>query len=192
MTGIIILAAGQSSRLGTPKQNLVYQGKTLLQHAVSAAIYSTCRPVIVVLGANSEAILPQIEGHDVQIVYNANWEQGMATSIQTSITELQKTPGISGAIVMLCDQPFVNHELLNNILQKQTETGKGIIASAYNNTIGVPVLFGQKYFAHLLALKGHEGAKKLLAVYTDDIAVVNFAQGAIDIDTITDYEDLVG
>lgn len=192
MTGIIILAAGESKRLGKPKQNLMYNGKTLLQHAVSAAICSACSPIIVVLGANSESVLPEIEGHAVQLVHNPDWQQGMSTSIHLGINLLQKTEGIDSAIIMLCDQPFADDKLINHIVQTHSGSGKGIVACAYNNTLGVPVLFDQKYFAHLLQLQGHEGAKKLLGVYTDDIAVVDFAQGAVDIDTMEDYEGLVG
>lgn len=192
MTGIIILAAGQSSRMGKPKQNLMYHGKTLLQHAVSAAICSECRPVIVVLGANSESIVPEIEGHDIQLIQNPEWAQGMSTSIVKAITQLQIIEAIDSVIIMLCDQPFVNEELIDQIIKKQTETGKGIVASSYNDTLGVPVFFIKKYFVDLLNLKGHDGAKQLLSVYTDDIASVNFSQGEIDIDTPKDYDRLIG
>jgi molybdenum cofactor cytidylyltransferase len=192
MTGIIILAAGSSSRLGRPKQNLIYKGKTLLQHTVLVAINSPCRPIIVVLGAYSETIHHQIDGEDIHIIYNPEWEQGMSGSIKQGINQLQATPQITGAIILLCDQPFVNHHLLSQMLQKQTETRKGIVACAYNNTLGVPVWFHQNYFAALVLLQGNEGAKKLLSIYADDIAVVDFPQGAIDIDTADDYEGLMG
>ncbi|RKR84831.1 molybdenum cofactor cytidylyltransferase [Mucilaginibacter gracilis] len=191
-TGIIILAAGSSSRLGEPKQNLIYQGKTLLQHAVSAAIASACRPVIVVLGANAQTIQSQIANQAIQIIHNPNWQQGMASSINAGISHLQKTPNIQGAVIMLCDQPFANHTLINQLLQAHTQSGKGIVASLYNNTQGVPAFFHQKYFHHLLALQGHQGAKKLLTAYADDIATVPFDKGAIDIDTMADYEGLLG
>lgn len=192
MTGVVILAAGSSSRLGTPKQILMYKGQTLLQHAVSAANNSGCKPIVLVLGANSEAILMQAQDSHVSIIHNADWQQGMSTSIHLGITELQKTPGIDSAIIMLCDQPFVDDVLLNNILQKYQKSHKGIIACTYNNTLGVPVLFEKKYFDQLLLLKGNDGAKKLLSAYADDIAVVDFVKGAVDIDTIGDYEGLVG
>lgn len=190
MTGLIILAAGSSSRLGTPKQNLIYKGKTLLQHALSAANNSGCKPVVLVLGANKEAILPQMGDSPITIVYNTDWQQGMSTSIHIGIAELQKTPGIDSVIIMLCDQPFVDGSLIKSMLQKQKESRKGIIVCAYNNTLGVPVLFAGKYFAELLLLKGNDGAKKLLSIFTDDIAVIDFAKGAVDIDTIGDYEGL--
>jgi molybdenum cofactor cytidylyltransferase len=190
MTGIVLLAAGSSSRLGRPKQNLVFKGKTLVQHALDAAINSGCSPVVVVLGANKETIEPTIGDKPVTVIHNPDWQQGMATSVKAGITQLQKTPDISTAIIMLCDQPFVDALLLQQLLQTQLQTGKGIIACAYRDTLGVPVLFHQEYFAALLDLTGDQGAKKLLAMYPNDVASVDFPKGGVDIDTIADYEGL--
>jgi molybdenum cofactor cytidylyltransferase len=192
MTSIIILAAGESSRLGKPKQNLLYQGKTLLQHTLTTAVNSGCQPIILVLGANNESIVSLIDETRVKIVYNADWQEGMSSSIRIGITELQKTNYTDSAIIMLCDQPFVDAALIDKIQHQHSQTQKGIIACAYNNTLGVPVLFAQKYFAELLLLKGNEGAKKLLGIYADDISSVDFPKGAVDIDTMEDYESLVG
>jgi molybdenum cofactor cytidylyltransferase len=192
MTGLIILAAGESSRLGKPKQNLVYRGKTLLQHAIAAGICSACTPVIVVLGAYADEILPEIEGHAITIVNNPDWQHGMSTSIKSGIAELQKTDGIDSAIIMLSDQPFADEALLTQLISQHQRSKKGIIACEYNNTLGVPVLFQQKYFAALLKLNGHDGAKKILGLYADDVGSVPFPKGAVDIDTVEDYEGLVG
>ncbi|EHQ29163.1 nucleotidyltransferase family protein [Mucilaginibacter paludis] len=192
MTGLVILAAGQSSRLGQPKQNLLYKGKTLLQHALVAATGSGCQPIVLVLGAHTAAIEPGIEGHAIQVIHNADWPEGMASSIRAGIIQLQQNPEVDSALMMLCDQPFANAQLLTSLLNKRQETGKGIIACTYNGTAGVPVLFDRQYFTELLSLKGHEGAKKLLARYADDTTLVDFAHGGVDIDTMEDYEGLVG
>jgi molybdenum cofactor cytidylyltransferase len=189
MTGIIILAAGSSSRLGKPKQNLVYKGQTLLQRAIATAATSVCRPVIVVLGANEEMIKPTIESDSVNIIHNPEWQEGMASSIGAGIKALQKIEPEAGAVIlMLCDQPFVGAALLHQLVQKKSD--KGIVASGYNETIGAPVLFGAVYFDELLLLKGQEGAKKLLLKYPDDVIAVPFPLGGIDIDTMEDYEKL--
>ena len=89
MTGIIILAAGSSSRLGTPKQNLGYQGQTLLQRAIETALASVCRPILVVLGANETVIKPTIELMPGNIIYNSDWHEGMASSIRLGVTEIK-------------------------------------------------------------------------------------------------------
>src|ERR1700677_4094891 len=116
MPGIIILAAGSSSRLGRPKQNLVYKGQTLLQRAINAAIASVCKPVIVVLGANDEVIRPSIDGSNVTIIQNPDWLEGMASSIRAGINELKKNePKTTCVILMLANQPFVNPQILNQL-----------------------------------------------------------------------------
>ena len=79
MTAAIILAAGESSRLGQPKQNLLFNGQTLLQRAVDSAQRSKCKPVIVVLGANADAIMPPAK---TTLLYNKDWKEGMASSIE--------------------------------------------------------------------------------------------------------------
>ncbi len=189
MTAIIILAAGSSSRLGKPKQNLVYEGKTLLQRAIKAGLDSTCNTVMVVLGANLDSIKPTIINSGAHIIYNADWEEGMASSIRAGISKIQRLePKTTAVILMLCDQPFVDASLLDQLVQKKSL--KGIVASSYNGVIGAPVLFDAAYFDELLLLKGQEGAKKLLLKYPDDIDTVSFPLGSIDIDTTEDYEKL--
>lgn len=189
MTGVIILAAGSSSRLGQPKQNLIYQGQTLLQKTIETAIAAGCSPVMVVLGANAEVISPTIKNLPATIIHNPAWQQGMASSISLGIARLQKTaPQVTSVILMLADQPFVNPQLISELIKAQTQ--KGIVACAYNGTTGAPVLFNKIYFNELLLLKGHEGAKKLLSKYAGDVFTIPFALGSIDIDTAEDYEGL--
>jgi len=188
MTALIILAAGGSSRLGQPKQNLLFNGQTLLQHAVLSGKRSKCEPIVVVLGANAEKIKP-ISG--TIILYNKDWEEGMASSIRTAIKEIQQDLSVDEVIIMLCDQPFVSAALLDNLIDKQIETDKPIVACAYKNTIGVPVLFKRMLFAELLSLQGQEGAKKILKDHNSSTAVIAFEQGSIDIDTPEDYKQLL-
>jgi len=187
MTGVIILAAGSSSRLGLPKQNLIYKGQTLLQRAIEAALATAYRPVITVLGANADVITPTISKKPARIIYNQDWEEGMASSIRLGISVMQKfNPETDAVILMLCDQPFVTTIVLNQL--NHVKSGKGIVASAYNETIGAPVLFDKIYFDELHSLKGHEGAKKLLLKYPDDVIAIPFPLGSID--TVEDYDRL--
>ncbi|MGF7039494.1 nucleotidyltransferase family protein [Mucilaginibacter lappiensis] len=192
MTGLIILAAGASSRLGTPKQNLIYQGQTLLQRAIHTALTSACcEKIVVVLGANEGVIRPNISDHQIHITYNPNWQEGIASSIRLGITELQKLePNIKAAILMLCDQPFVDPLLIYQLTERKAENNNGIVACAYKDTLGVPALFDASYFPQLLMLQGKEGAKKLIKAFSHDVLPVAFPLGAIDIDTMDDYEGL--
>ncbi|MEX2514467.1 MAG: nucleotidyltransferase family protein [Cyclobacteriaceae bacterium] len=190
-TGIIILSAGKSSRLGQPKQLLAFKGKSLIETAVDAALNSNCGPVWVVTGAFQESILPLFCKKPVQIIKNPHWEQGMGTSIAMGIGALVNAGGAEQAIIMLADQPFVDAELLKGMLQAQEKSKKPIIAASYQNrTLGVPALFEQKYFDQLMALKGKEGAKKIIQRHLEQVETISFDRGNIDIDTLSDYEAL--
>lgn len=192
MTGLIILAAGASTRLGKPKQKIIFNGKSLLQRAVETAVNSDCRPVIVILGAYAIEIQAEIEDKNVIIYHNSQWEEGMASSIRSGIKVLQKTGSIvSGVILMVCDQPFADTALLNDMINKQAITGKEIIACSYNNTLGVPALFDKKFFPELLSLKGQEGAKKIIMNHKESVAEIPFPLGSFDIDKIEDSEALI-
>src|SRR5579863_5660232 len=98
MTGTIILAAGESRRLGQPKQNLVFQNKTLLERAVEAALGSGCKPVIVVLGANA-GLITVATNEDVKLVHNPDWNEGMASSIRAGINELNTYRDIDSVLI---------------------------------------------------------------------------------------------
>lgn len=191
MTALIILAAGESSRLGFPKQTLLYKGKTLLEIAIEAGLKSKCTSVKVVLGANAQAIESGIKSYPVEIIQNTGWAEGMASSIRIAVEAIQQDQQIDSAIIMLCDQPFVTHKILDSLIHKQQESGKSIVASSYEDMFGVPVLFKRSLFPELLKLQGQEGAKMILRQYPDDIASIPFEKGCIDIDTIADYEQLI-
>ena len=144
---VIILAAGRSARLGSPKQLLSYRGKTLLQHTIDTALESQASPILVVLGSGKDAIKKELEQKQVFILENSSWESGMASSISCGITNLQElAPESKAVILMVCDQPFVNAKLLNNLITKHKDTRQSIVASSYANTLGTPALFHQSLF----------------------------------------------
>lgn len=191
-TGIIILAAGGSTRMGQPKMLLTYGGKTLLQRVAEQALGATTAPVVVVTGAGHDLVQQTLQHQAAYFVHNEQWQEGMGVSIRTGvgkITEIDKA--LDAVIILVCDQPFITTALLQQMMQQQSETGKGLVACAYSNTIGTPVLFSKIYFAQLLTLHGKEGAKSILKQSAEDIAVVDFPQGATDIDTPGDYERLL-
>lgn len=189
-TGIIILAAGSSSRLGRPKQLLEFQSKKLIQRAIEEAQKSSSESCVVVLGWNPELIKTGFDSETVSYVINENWEEGMASSMQTGLRFLMEKDGINQVILMLCDQPFVNHKLLDSLIVEKEISGKGIVASFYSGTLGVPAIFDQKYFQDLLNLKGSEGAKKVILENSEDTIPLNFPLGALDIDTEEDFRRL--
>lgn len=192
LTGIIILAAGNSSRLGKPKQLLQFKGNSLLRHTVIQAKLLENSLVVVVTGAYKEAIDSELTFTSSNVVFNEQWEEGMASSIRAGLNYILKVnPQVQACIFTVCDQPFISSQVFYNLLNEQKSSGRGIVASSYAGTIGTPVLFRHNYFNALLNLKGHEGAKKLLKLYTVDVAKISFEKGATDIDTATDYDNLI-
>lgn len=191
MTAAIILAAGSSSRLGQPKQNLHFQHRTLLQRTIETALISGCEPVVVVVGANSQLVKPFIQDQHIHLVDNPDWEEGMSSSIRIGITALAKFPKVDSSVILLCDQPFISSQLIGDMIRKQKETGKLIVACNYNHTLGVPALFHKSFFNVLLSLTGSDGAKKLLKNHSQEIVIVPFDKGSIDIDTPEDYDRLL-
>lgn len=189
----ILLAAGDSSRLGRPKQLLLYKGKTLLQNTLSAAISAQLNPIIIILGADATFVGKKIQEPNVHIVCNPDWQEGIASSIRQAISELAKiTPEADAAILMVCDQPHISPDLLRDLVAAQQQTGKPIAASYYNGIAGTPALFHKTIFPELLLLKGDKGAGKVLRQQMNNVTTVPFPLGAIDIDTTENYEKLVG
>lgn len=189
--GIIILAAGNSSRLGQPKQLLRFNNTTLLENTVDAALQIPNAIIIVVLGSEHELIEQKLKFSQIKISYNKNWISGMSSSIVNGLSDLLNSAAvIDNCIISVCDQPFINSSVFENLLKEHKRTGAGIVASSYNETIGIPVLFDKKYFKELLELEGQEGAKKLIGKFSDDCVSVAFSKGGIDIDTPEDYNQL--
>jgi CTP:molybdopterin cytidylyltransferase MocA len=190
-TGIIILAAGASSRLGQPKQLLEFNGESFIRRMAKEAASDNSHAVVAVIGANNDSVTRELDGLDILLCHNESWQQGMGSSINAGLKHLLLVyPDIHQCVICVCDQPFVDDTILQALNNEQLASGRGIIASSYAGTLGVPVLFTRPYFDALLHLQGQEGAKKLVDKYSSDVSSVPFEKGAIDIDTIDDYNQL--
>lgn len=191
--GLIILAAGASERLGEPKQLLKFEGKTFLRRAAETALASACRPVVVVLGANAENLANEIADLPLEIVINEKWRDGMSASIRAGMEKYLELEAQANAVVlMLCDQPLISAEIINQLIEVQQQTRKIIVASEYNNSFGVPALFTRAAFGELLNLQGEAGAKAVIKKHAaSNIASVLISEAAFDIDTQADYQKLI-
>jgi len=191
MTGAIILAAGSSARMGQSKQKLDIGGQPLLRKTARAVLDSDVHQVVVVLGAWAQEHESLLDGLQVEIVYNADWNKGMGTSIRVGIEALMKHPGVSNILILVCDQPLLTSEVISNIVAKFNASRKPIVASSYRGVPGVPVLFDKSYFQRLKELPDDQGAKKLILQNRRDIELVSFPGGEIDLDTMADYEAFI-
>jgi molybdenum cofactor cytidylyltransferase len=189
-TGIIILAAGNSSRMGEPKQLMMYKSKTFLQHIIGEAKNANLEPVICVTGYQSELIAKNITGMGISIVYNEDWREGMGSGISAGIKQVLLSD-VDSVILAVSDQPHVSSDLFGTMKELKNQSGKGIVASSYAGTLGTPVLFGKNYFGHLKSLRGNQGAKNIVKLNMPDVCSVEFEKGNIDIDTKEDYENLI-
>lgn len=192
--GIIILAAGASTRMnGVPKQLLEFKGKTLLRRAAETALsFAAASPIVVVLGANAEKSLPEIKDLPVLPTINENWASGMGGSIKMGLSMLlTENTDIEGAILMLCDQPFVTAETLNRLVETRQKTKKPIVACQYADTIGVPALFAREMFAELSNSQGDAGAKAVIKKHVANVAKMPAPEAIFDVDTQADFQKLL-
>lgn len=187
--GAIILAAGSSSRLGQPKQLLLYRGQTLIRRAAHAALDAGCAPVAAVVGSAREKVAASLHDLEVIILPNESWRRGIGTSIRAGVNALQECDALA---ILACDQPRVGATLIRQLIARQEETGKPMVASAYAGTRGVPALFARACFEQLLSLGEEQGAKTLLIHRPNDVAQIDFPAGAVDLDTPEDWARLRG
>lgn len=190
-TGIIILAAGGSTRFGRPKQIFKYQGETLVRRAAMTALEANAGPVIFSLGADHEAVERELSDLEVTSVFNAEWRSGMSSSLISAVKYLeQEHPNIDAVVFMLCDQPLISSTMLLKLIALYEETDAAIVASEYEDTLGVPALFDRSTFDELLKLSGDEGARSVIRKHNDRVQRVSMPEAGFDIDSLTDVEAL--
>jgi molybdenum cofactor cytidylyltransferase len=173
----VILAAGASRRLGRPKQLVELAGESLLRRTVRAAL-AGCAPVLVVVGAQADAMAAHLAGLPVTLVHNDQWEEGMAASIRAGVRALPATA--AAVLFLVCDQPAVDAQLVRRLLETRGRHPEAVVACGYAGTRGTPSIFPAWCFPDLLALRGDRGARGLLA--GPGVEVVPFPEGEADVD----------
>lgn len=189
--GAVILAAGASSRMGTPKQILQFQGQSLVLRSALAAIDGGCAPVIVVTGASAGAVRSELQKLDVIEAWNAAWASGLASSIRIGIQRVAANPDIAAVILMVADQPHVRPQVIRDLIGLHEASGRAVVASRYAATAGVPALFTRALFPELLHLPANAGAKQVIEKRAAEAAFIDFEKGSIDIDTPDDFARFV-
>lgn len=190
--GGLLLAAGGSSRLGQPKQLLRFQGKTLLRRSAETLVATSCSPVVVVLGASIDVSLRELDGLELSIFENLDWQTGMSSSIRSGLASLlDLEPELDAVVITLCDQPLVTSEHLDSLITGFVCHGFPIFAARYGETTGVPALFASRLFGDLLGLEGDKGARQIIRDRPNVVQTVDMAEAGIDIDSVGDYENLI-
>jgi CTP:molybdopterin cytidylyltransferase MocA len=189
-TAIVILAAGGSRRLGRPKQLLSVLGEPLLRRVVRMAVDVDPDHLIVVLGSSAYDCVPVIKDCGVDIVVNPFWESGLAGSIRLGV-ERAEEQGASSVLFLLADQPWLNSEVIGRFLERINGQTDAIISARYDGILGAPMMFGSDWFPQLKNLEGDQGARNLVAKEGGRVEVIDWSEGALDLDTPEDLDTLM-
>ena len=141
---VVVLAAGGSSRLGRPKQLLTRDGETLVHRAVRLALATSPAQVLVVVGANGEAIATRIADLDCAVVANRDWHSGLAGSLHLAAAHL--VPTVQHVLVLVCDQPALELRHLQALLEGARAVGSGGAATVHGDALGVPAVIPRDWF----------------------------------------------
>jgi molybdenum cofactor cytidylyltransferase len=185
----VILAAGESRRLGRAKTLLDWGSKTLLEHIVDQARDGSSAALYVVLGAHRDRISADCNLRGSRIVVNDRWREGMSSSIRAALLAIEKEAlPLDAVLFLLGDQPAITPDFLNALRGSFGKNGCDRVASFYAGRIGIPAIFDRSWFPALKALKEDRGAQSLLRDGQGRCCILPFPGGAIDIDTQEDYE----
>ena len=189
---VLIIAAGESKRLGTPKQLLLVEEDTLLNRLIKTVQRAVNFPIYLVLGANAEKIQAQLPHTEINVVENKDWQEGMGSSIRLGVQAiLESAKKFDGVLILVCDQPYLTETAIQDLVTLQASKKTAITASFYANIAGTPALFHASIFPDLLALKGDQGARKIIQERDQELAKLQFEKGMLDIDTQDDYQQLL-
>lgn len=191
MVDAVVLAAGASTRMGRPKLLLPLDGRGLLRRVVDEALASRVRQTIVVSGAHRVAIEAELAGLPVRLVHNPDYSQGMSTSLRAGLNALP--PDAEAVVVLLADQPLVDHAVLDALISEHARSGASIVRPRYAGEPGNPILWSRSLFGELRAQEGDRGGRDLLGLRAGQIAHVEIAdrRAGQDVDTPGEYEALV-
>jgi molybdenum cofactor cytidylyltransferase len=181
--------------MGTPKQLLDLEGRTLIERILEAALDSRLNPVLCITGKAHDAIVEKTRHLPVEVLPNEAWQEGMSSSIRCGVSHLEKSFNLDGLMLMVADQPFITAELLTRLMRRFEDEqaqafGKAdvVVLPSLGDRRGNPALFSPACFGHLKALKGDEGARQLFGEFRLCEVPVRDEHIFFDIDTLEDLE----
>lgn len=183
----IVLAAGESRRMGSPKMLLPYNRMTVIEQVISNILTAGVGDTLVVLGSRREEIVSVIAKYPVMHCYNDNYQSGMLSSVQCGIASLPDQ--CRAALIMPGDQPMIGPREISKVIMAWKASGKGIVMPVYNGRRGHPLIVDIKYRDEILTLPGKEGLRALAEHHPDDVLEAETDDPSVlrDIDTREDY-----
>lgn len=183
----IVLAAGESKRMKVPKMLLPFNGVPMIEKVLKNVLSSNVFCTLVVLGSFRHEITGIIERMPVKYCYNEDYAKGMLSSVQCGFRNMPENFG--AAIVFQGDQPFIEADVINSVIDSYRQTGKGIIIPVYRKKRGHPLLVDKKYVSSIMGLPDKKGLRALSEIYSDDVFETSVNSPGIlkDFDTKQDY-----
>jgi molybdenum cofactor cytidylyltransferase len=184
----IILAAGESKRMGFPKMLLPFNGITMLENVIGNINGSDIENVLVVIGAEKETLTELLRKTSVKYCFNDNYKEGMLSSVKCGIRNLPSD--IDAVLVFQGDQPFISPKVVNRMIERYRSTGKGIVIPVYKRKRGHPLLLDSKYRNEIEMLDNREGLRSLSYRFSADVLEVETDDPGIlrDFDTYDEYK----
>lgn len=183
----IILAAGESRRMGFPKMLLTFNGRTMIENVISNVTESKVENTMVVLGSERDKIVKLIEKLNVRYCYNDNYKEGMLSSVKCGFRNLSS--GYNAVLIFQGDQPLINPNVINAVIEAYLSSEKGIAIPVFKNRRGHPILIAGRYKDEIEKLSPDKGLRSLADKFSDDVLEVDTDEEGIlrDFDTYEEY-----
>ncbi len=188
----LILAAGSSSRMGSPKQLLPWKNTTLIGYAMQQSIALEELDTYVILGANYDLIKKEINDGLVTIIKNSNWQSGMGSSISVGVRTIQQSSyAYDALLISLIDQPLIEVNYLQLLITEYKKSTCDLAASDLGDRVGVPAIFSSSLFEELITLNEDYGARHIITKHKNSSIIISAKEKGIDIDTKEEYKALM-
>ena len=184
----IILAAGESKRMGFPKMLLIFNGRTMLENVIANVFGSDIDNTLIVLGAERDTITELVNKLSVKHCYNDNYKDGMLSSVKCGFRNLPSD--LEAVLVFQGDQPLITPKVINRVIEEYRSSGKGNVIPVYKKKRGHPILIDRKYRNEIEMLDAREGLRSLAYQFSDDVLEVETDDPGIlrDFDTFEEYK----
>ena len=180
----VVLAAGPSTRFGSPKQLIRLGGSPLVHQVAARAATVAGQSVTVVLGAHARDIAPALSRSPASTVVNRDWEEGLASSIRTAVRTAPSQ--CDGLLLLLCDQAAVTADDLRRLYAAWRRHPVLVAAALYGGAPGLPAIFPRWTFPDLLELRGDRDPRVLLRRHAERLVRLPMANAGIELDTPED------
>lgn len=188
--GAVVLAAGASTRMGTPKQLLPWgKHKTIIEHILEQLIRARIDHIVVVTGHDAAEVKNKVKPYGVKVTHNRAYRAGeMLSSLKTGLRAMPDH--IAATLMVLGDQPRLQPRVIYQVLKSYAEGDGEIIAPSYQMQRGHPILLGRRYWAEMLALRGDRSPRDVIRAHANEIHHIKVNTDSVlrDVDTPADYQ----